>query len=123
MTGELIKTWRRDGFSLRLYDTGRTGQYGKARLAYRFRDKGKLIFEGDDFFCSPLHAIDSLDSVYSLLAFLSLRPGDTDSEYFESYTPEQMNWCQSGRAEWLSCIVCDGEERLAKRRQRERFTA
>jgi len=113
---EFIKTWRRDGFSLRLYDTGRTGDYGKARLAYRFRDRGTLIFEGDDFFCSPMHAIDSLDCVYSLLGFLSLRPGDTDSEYFDGYTPEQMAWCQSGRAEWLSCLVCDGEERLSKLR-------
>jgi hypothetical protein len=114
---ELIKTWRNDGFYLRLYDTGRTGMYGKARLAYRFSDRGKLIFEGDDLFCSPMHCIDSLDSVFALLGFLSLRPGDTDSEYFDPYTKEQMAWCQSGRAEWLSCLVSDGEERLSNRRK------
>jgi hypothetical protein len=115
---ELIKLWRRDGFTLRLYDTGRTGAYGKARLAYRFSDRGKVIFEGDDYFASPMHAIDSMDAAYGLMGFLSLRPGDTDEEWFASYTPEQMAWCQSGRAEWLSCIVCDGEERLSKSRRR-----
>jgi hypothetical protein len=116
MAHELIKRWARDGFSLRLYDTHTIDEYGKARLAYRFTDHGKLIFEGSDFCASPMHAIDSLDTVYSLLGFLSLKPGDTDSEYFDSYTPEQMAWCQSGRAEALSMYVYDHEERRSARK-------
>lgn len=28
----------------------------------------------------------------ALLGFLALRPGDTDAEYFERYTPEQLDF-------------------------------
>jgi hypothetical protein len=42
------------------------------------------------FFCgSLLHGADADATVTGVLAFLSLQPGDTDSEYFEGYTPEQ----------------------------------
>lgn len=115
--GELIKTWRYNGFSLRIYHTGRYDRYGKSVLAYRFRDRGKLIFDDSGFSPSPMHCDDSMETVYALLGFISLRPGDTDSEYFDKYTPSQMEWCQSGRAEELSCIVCVREERLNERRK------
>src|SRR4051812_40567617 len=88
-TFDLIRTWKADGFKLDLYDTYQT-RHGKDILAYQFFHNGELIFEGDDFGCSPLHAIDSDAAVGGLLAFLSLKPGDTDPEYFESYTPKQM---------------------------------
>jgi hypothetical protein len=64
------------------------------RLAYEFYHNDELIFEGDDFGSSPMHSIDGDETVAALLSFLSLKPGDTDREYFESYTPRQMEWCQ-----------------------------
>lgn len=92
----LIRTWKRDGFELLLYDTHGFDPFwdNKARLAYQFSFDGVLIFEGDDYFPSPLHAIDSNQSVAGLLGFLSLRPGDTDAEYFERYSPLQMEFAQ-----------------------------
>lgn len=63
-----------------------------------------VLFEGEDLGCSPMHAIDSDESVAALMGFLTLRPGDTDAEYFENYTPEQMEFCQQ-HAESLSCEV------------------
>ena len=76
---ELIKVWRKDHFTLRLYDTHKRDMYNeKHRLAYEFKDGRKVIFAGDDFYPSPLYAIDSLETVYSLLGFLSLQYGDTD---------------------------------------------
>lgn len=125
MQREPIKVWRRDGFSLRLFDTFTTDYLGKSRLAYELRDSQfsdhprEPIFQGDDFCASPMHAIDSLDTVAGLLAFLSLRPGDTDSEYFDSYTPRQLTWCAE-RAEYLSCLQCELEERLNARRSNSR---
>jgi hypothetical protein len=112
---EKIKVWAKDGFRLSLYDPNRRDHLGKNVLAYRFTDHGKLIFQGEDFACSPLHSVDSLETVYSLLTFLSLRSGDTDEEYFADYTPEQIEWRDS-RAETLSMLVYDGESRLEKRR-------
>ena len=81
-----IRTWMDGGFRLELHDTYCTDALGKCRLAYELYHRDQLVFEGDDFCCSPLHAIDSDESVAALLGFLSLRPGDTDSEYFDGYT-------------------------------------
>jgi hypothetical protein len=110
---ELIREWEQDGFALKLWDTlwdtYRTDEYHKSILAYEFSDNGRVIFEGEDFACSPMHAIDSDECIAGLLAFLSLRPGDTDREYFDSYTPEQMAWCED-RAEELGMIQIELEE-------------
>jgi len=89
-------------YELRTWDSGRTDHMGKTILRYEFRDpRGFILFAGSDFACSPMHAIDSDEAVGSLLNFLTLRPGDTDREYFEDYTPEQMEFAQSGDAEYL----------------------
>lgn len=112
---ELIKTWRKDGFTLRLYDLFKRDSLGKSILAYELKDGRKVIFSGDDFACSPLHGIDSLDTVVSLLGFLTLKPGDTDREYFDKYTPDQLEWCQSFRCDLLSLIQLELEERLSRR--------
>ena len=110
MGSELIRTWENDGFRLELYDTGEVDGYGKWVLAYRLFDNGNLVFEGHDFHCPPLYAVDSDWTVSGLLAFLSLRPGDTDSEYFDGYSPEQLGWVESGRAEELGYLQAELEE-------------
>lgn len=94
-------------FFLTMWDTGRTICGGKYCIGYRLTMNGrKVIFEGEDFGCSPCHAIDSDAAVESLLSFLTLRPGDTDSDYFADYTPAQLDYCQQ-HAEALSCYVMD----------------
>jgi hypothetical protein len=60
-----------------------------------------LLFEGEAFAGSPLHADDSDATVAALLAFLTLRPGDTDSEYFDGYSPAQLHFAER-HAEVLS---------------------
>jgi len=105
MCKPLIKVWRKDGFVLKVYDMQRQDRYGKWVVGYKFWDRGQLIFKGRDFHCSPLHAVDSPATAYGILGFLSLRPGDTDREYFDSYTPKQLAWCQSSRADELALKV------------------
>lgn len=63
-----------------------------------------LLFEGEDFGCSPMHAIDSDECVAAIMSFLTLRPGDTDREYFEDYTEAQLDYC-SQHAEALASEV------------------
>lgn len=106
---DILRVWKRHTFRLTLY------YIGGDKIAYRFSDSGIKIFEGNDFRPSPMHAIDSLDSVYALLGFLSLQKGDTDAEYFATYTPDQIAWRDSGRAERLSMLVCEFEERKARK--------
>jgi len=103
---ERIKYWRNKaaGFSLTLWDTGRVDSDGRTVLKYRFRDKGRVVFEGTGFRPSRMHADDSIATVRALLGFLSLKPGDTDKEYFAEYTPEQLEWAESGRAEELQMV-------------------
>ena len=96
-------------FTLTVWDTGRTDRDGKHRLAYRLTQTAvngqrTVLFRGDDFHCSPMHAIDSDAAMKALMAFLTLKPGDTDAEYFSSYTPEQLAYCDA-HAEALDCEV------------------
>lgn len=88
-------------FTLRMWDTGRTDRRGQSLLAYELRAAGHTLFRGEDFAGSPLHADDSDATVAALLGFLTLRPGDTDREYFADYTPEQLAFVEA-HAEHLS---------------------
>lgn len=110
---DLLRTLRLNGTTLRLWDTNRLtgGAFGKAILKYQFKVGRKVIFEGEDFSPSPCWAIDSLQTAYSCLSFLTLKPGDTDSEYFEKYSEDQMNWAKSSKCEYLSYLVSDWEEK------------
>ncbi len=107
---ELIKRWRSNGFTLFLWDTGKRDWRGQTNLAYRLWDKGRIIFEGEDFSGSPLHADDSNATIASLLSFLSLNVGDTDREYFANYTPAQIEWRDSSRRDELAMIQIELEE-------------
>jgi len=110
---ELIRVWRKEGFTLRIWDTFKRDRMGKSVLRYEFKDGRKVIFSGTDFDCGALTPIDSLDCAYALLGFFSLRQGDTDSEYFDSYNASQIDWRDSGRAEYLGMMVYEWEERKA----------
>jgi hypothetical protein len=95
-------------YRLELFDTGnRMPGASQWRLAYKFSSvqekKQKIIFKGDEYGCSPCHATDSDASVRELLDFLTLKPHDTDEEYFKDYTPAQLDWCQSSDCEQLQC--------------------
>ena len=92
-------------FTLNTFDSGRRDEMDKSILEYQFQGPdGKVIFEGADFACSPMHAIDSDEAARALLGFLVLRPGDTDDEYFENYTEEQLNFANE-HGETLSMYV------------------
>jgi hypothetical protein len=96
-------------FTLETYSLGYNFARGKEQIGYTLKmhkAKGKtvLLFEGDEFYCSPLVAIDSNDAIKCLMSFLTLRKGDTDAEYFEKYTEEQKEYCEQ-YAEYLSMEV------------------
>jgi hypothetical protein len=104
MNLELLRIWQVADFRLDLFYAG-TG-WGRVRLAYEFRDRGEVIFAGDDFYPSPLHSYDGDEAVAALLGFLALRPGDTDRAYFDRYTNRQLAWTYE-RAEALTMAAHD----------------
>ncbi len=97
-------------FRLTTWDTGRTDG-GKYVVGYRLiTSKGQTLFRGEDFGCSPLYAIDSDETIAGIMAFLTLQPGDTDAEYFASYTPEQLDYC----AEHAEALASEVESRFGQ---------
>lgn len=113
---EPVREWSEGPFRVLLWHAG-TQQGHRDILAYRFFHDDALIFEGADFSPSPMFDAASDDSVYSLLGFLCLQPGDTDPEFFESYTPQQLAWAQTWGEE-LSYLVSEHEEH-EEREERE----
>jgi len=104
---EMLRDVLINGYRLETWDTYRTDRLGKSVLAYRFTGPdGEVIFEGADFCCSPLCAIDSDDCLRALLGFLTLQPGDTDEDYFDAYTDRQLEFAE-GDAEYLGLWAHD----------------
>jgi len=83
---ELLRDFRPSPFRLELYLTHRETIDRRDILAYRLSIDGQIVFEGQDFASSPVSAIDSDKTLGALLTFLSLRPGDTDADYFRDYS-------------------------------------
>jgi len=113
------------GFTLEMHQIfrfdeseGRTrypGSSDRIRWRYTFRDDKWVsadhypdpeppVFEGEDF--ESHTSADEPAVVASLLGFLSLQDGDTDSDYFDTYTPRQLAW-RDERAETLSLVQYD----------------
>ena len=105
-------------FHLTVWDTGRTDASGmKSRLGYRLvadaphltkhskHGERWILFEGEDFCASPLHAIDSDETIAALMSFLTLRPGDTDREYFDGYTQAQLDFCDQDAEALAMCVM------------------
>ena len=80
----------------------------RTRIGYEFRDpSGAVLFHGDDFGPSPMHADDSDATLRALLGFLTLRPGDTDREYFAHYTPRQRAFAESDECQLLQFVYSE----------------
>lgn len=102
-----------DGYKLYLNWTGKTesGNFGKYQMEYEFYNPaGELLFSGDDYYPSPMNSIDGIDSAAGLLGFLTLKPGDTDNEYFDKYTEKQLEFAHSNDCEYLGIFALDGEK-------------
>lgn len=117
---------RLEGFTLRTWDTGRTCSTWQSMIGYAFyapdaEERGEApIFCGEDCGVAPSHAIDSDAALWGLLAFLTLRPGDTDSEYFDGYTAAQRAFAE-GHAENLGLYVYEAENARDLAREHEDF--
>ena len=98
------------GYVLVMWDTRRTDSRGQSILGYAFYEPGEEepLFEGEDFAGSPMHGDDSDESTRSLLGFLTMKPGDTDREYFARYNERQMDFAR-GAAEELSMWAMEPE--------------
>lgn len=95
-------------FTLTTWDTNQVDALGKSVIEYSFEQDGVEIFT------NRLHvglstAIDSDESLRSCMAFICLRPGDTDAEYFDEYDDAQTTFANE-HAEVLGCAMDEEEE-------------
>lgn len=81
---------------------------GERMQYYAFRN-GKVLFSGNDFRPGAMTYPDSVEALVSCLAFLCVKPGDTDREYFKDYTLDQLNWANSNDCETVGVLIGDYE--------------
>jgi hypothetical protein len=107
---DVLRNVRVNGYRLLVWDDHTrysTGQY-RVRYAFFLPRARKPLFLGE---CgvAPHDPIDSDAALVGILGWLTLKPGDTDADFFADYTPDQLDWCQSSEAQELSWISCDVE--------------
>jgi len=95
-------------FVLTMWDVNKRAPHGQHQCGYMLVHKGYgVVFKGSDYGCAPMDCIDSERCVRGLLGFLTLKPGDTDPDYFADYTPAQLDFANQ-YGEVLS-MYCDEE--------------
>ncbi len=87
---------------------------GGTRIDVEVKQGGNVIFRRGDTWCgTPAYGGMSLDGKEAkelVLSLVAMKPGDTDAEYFENYTNEQIEW-----AEKYGDYLCSvGMERYSK---------
>ncbi|MBE3016292.1 hypothetical protein IL992_45180 [Microbispora sp. NEAU-D428] len=93
ISSRLVPAWQIDAdHLLGVEAAGRTDE-GRIRWRYRLSRRRRTIFSGSDI-CSGVGAVLTPDELISaartVLHYLTLRPGDTDADYFDSYTRAQL---------------------------------
>lgn len=79
-------------------------QTGHMRIDCELRQGGKVIFQRGATYCAVNRwtGTDSDAAKELVMALFAMKPGDTDPDYFDSYSPEQLEWAKRN-GEHLSC--------------------
>lgn len=93
--------------TMRAWEGGRE-EPNHTRLICEMSQNGKVIFEKGQAWCGiPGHqSIDGLAAKECVASLFAMKPGDTDRDYFEGYTPEQLAWAEQNGEE-LSMLKSD----------------
>ena len=95
------------GWSLEMEEIGQHNH--RITYCYAFKDEDRLIFAGREFSHPMVRENNEVEAAIGLLGFLSLRPSETDAEFVEDYTPEQIAWADK-HGDDLSCYVSSWED-------------
>jgi hypothetical protein len=92
--------------TLILWDGNARDEAGRYCVQFRllWSTMPEPLFDVD---AGPFHGHVSVDgdkAIVGVMGFLCLKPGDTDPDYFDKYTPAQLEWAET-HAESVSCEV------------------
>jgi hypothetical protein len=73
--------------------------YENVWYEYWFNGPEGNIFHERHFYAPLMY--DNENVIEAIMGFVTLRPGDTDAEHFDNYTPEQLAFCHSAACEEL----------------------
>lgn len=61
------------------------------------RQGGKVIFPRGTLYCglTQNYSLDGVHAKELVMSLVAMKLGDTDSDYFASYTPEQLAWADT----------------------------
>lgn len=120
--------WNDDGTPCKRYpNENRFGHhYIDAEMSWRpdGAKRAEVVFPRGATWCGVASGAcsDGIEARELVTSLFTIRPGDTDSEYFENYTPEQLAWVE----QWAETLgmermdrYCDpetGDVRRPKRR-------
>lgn len=86
-------------------------RFNEETKEYDIEQYDPVIFEGSDFAPAP-STLENADTILDdLLEWLTLSPGDTDREYFESYAPDQIAWTQSAECMDIKIALYAGDDK------------
>lgn len=63
----ILRQVKVNDYVLTTWDTGYTDSMGKSRVGYQLAKQDDVVFDGEDFCCSPLNSVDS-DETYGRIA-------------------------------------------------------
>ncbi len=67
---------------------------GKSHVVCQLRFGGRTIFDPDHFAIGMPGCVDDDSAKASVLGWMSVKPGDTDAEFFDDFTPEQLEFVE-----------------------------
>lgn len=72
-------------------------RHGRDTIEVEVRQGGEIIFPRGSLRCGlgASHSVDGIPARELVMTLVAMAPGDTDAEYFASYTPAQIEWARS----------------------------
>lgn len=97
---------------LHAFDTGREDERGTARIEILAKVCGDTLWSPGDTYCHPAPgwALDGPETKKLVTELVALKPGDTDSEYFASYTPARIAFA----VKFGEHLQCEAEARYGE---------
>jgi len=64
------------------------------RIDIEMSFEGVVIFSRGATYCATPGCLDGSEAKELVTATIAMRPGDTDEDFFDGYTPTQLAWCK-----------------------------